>query len=526
MARIPDITALDTRSLRTARGIVSDQSAEITANAEAKFAGSIRNIAGEITEKDDRFNYASAKSEFLQADIDTRKAIEDTPWQDHEAQYEKIMGLAIEKAGKQIRSRRDRSMFELESKTDLARGREAIRGRAKIKERDWGRSSLDQSLEANRAAALNADDEASRSAIIGASKDAIIGAKEKGYLSEQEATDQFQRWRDSYVLGTLEMQTPEQRIESLNKPGVADYLQPDVKAKLLEQAKRESHDLRVRRESQAQEDAIVSKFGTGSEALTAARKIDDPEVRDSTVSRIKARDTEARQQEIETRDALGEEALAFINEGGRFADLPLRIKNGLKPSTLSSLKSFSESGKRSTAPETLVSLSSQFADDPQAFGETDLLQYRDKLSDNDFEKFVDLQRKVRSGNVDGKTSGFQSLTQVRDTRLRELFGGTTAKGDKQKRINDFVMKFEAELGAFKEETGKNPKAADARKILDNLTSEVSIDWGSDKKVYELKDGDIPEVPSADRAEIIRELQKRGKPVTDEAIVNLYKMVNK
>jgi hypothetical protein len=86
------------------------------------------------------------------------------------------------------------------------------------------------------------------------------------------------------------------------------------------------------------------------------------------------------------------------------------------------------------------------------------------------------------------------------------------------------MKFETELKAFKEETGKAPKADDARKILDNLTADVAINWGSDKKVFELGDDDIEGVPVADRNEIIRELQKRGRPVTDKAITELYQLV--
>ena len=531
MAVIPDASDLGApRIPMRARGVINDRSAEIAANSISEFGGSLSKIASDFGEREDKFNYARAKSSLLQADIAARKSLEnDNDWATHESRYQEAMNKALEGATKQIRGNRDRSVFEMDAKLDVERGTHEIRSGAKRKETDWARSELNKMLDANRSAALSAVDEPSRTAIINASKDAIVGAQQKGYMSEQEATNQFQRFRDSYAIGSLEMQPAEKRIESLNsKGGVADYLQPDVRAKLLEHAKREGNDLRVRRESQAYEDALIAKLGASPAALAEARKITDPEVRDATVSRIKQREADEKRQEIEARDALGEQALAFINDGGKYADLPLNIKNGLKPSSLNSLRSYAEqrsAARRQTAPETLLELSTQFADHPQEFGELDLLSYRDKLSDNDFEKFVDLQRKVRSGNLDGKASGYQSITQIRDTRLRELFGGTTAKGDKQNKINDFVMRFESELNAFKEETGKSPKAADARKIMDNLTAEVSLNWANDKKVYELGDNDIPEVPATDRAEIIRELQKRGKPVSDEAIISLYKRVN-
>lgn len=532
MAIIPDATDLGARPVpRRARGIVKDQSAEISAQNLAQFGGAVANIANQFSEREDRFSYAQAKSTLLQADIQARKQLKDDPdWASHETKYQQSMKSALESATKQIRGNRDRAMFGMDAKLDVERGLAEIRNKAKDKEIDWGRSTLDQILEANRAAAMNAGDEATRTQVIGAAKDAILGAQQKGYISEQEATNSFQRFRDSYAQGFLEMQTPEKRIEILNGKGtVADYLQPDVRAKLLEAAKKEGRDLFVRRESQVQEDAIVAKLGTGQAALKAAREIDDPEVRDSTVSRIKIRQAEVMQADIEYQDSLGEQALAFINDGGKFGDLPIRIRNGLKPSTLNSLRSYAENGGanalRKTDPQTLIDLSSKAADDEQAFGELNMMEYRDKLSDGDFEEFVDLQRKIRSGVIDGRTTGFQSITQVRDTRLRELFGSTTAKGAKQTRINDFVMKFEGELKAFKEETGKAPKAEDARKILDNLTAEVAINWGADKKVFEIDDDDIEGVPAADRTEIIRELQKRGKPITDKVIVSLYKQVN-
>lgn len=541
MARIPDVMDLGARPVpRRSREIVQDRSAEISADAMGQFAGAIGNVAHQFGEREDKFAYAQAKSSLLQADIATRKELEDDPdWGTYETRYQESMSKALQASSKGIRSNRDRALFEMDAKLDLERGTASIREKAKVKEIDWGRSTIDQTLEANRAAALNAPDDASRQALLMASKEAIIGAKEKGYLSEVEATNSFQTWRDSYAAGYLEMQPAAKRIEMLTaKNTVADYLQPDVRAKLLEAAKKENRDLTVRRESQAQEDVIVAKHGGDwTTALKSARAIDDPEVRDSTVSRIKVRQAEAKTAELEYQDSLSEEALSFINGGGRFADLPLKIKNGLKPSALNSLRSYAEQqaggGARRTQPETLIELSRLSTDDPQNFGELNMLQYRDKLSDSDFEEFVDLQRKIRTGSLDGKASGFMTLNQVRDERLKDIFGSaqpTAKEGSKTSAARrKFVTMYESRLHAFREETGKRPSADDARKVLDDMTAEVAINrdfWFDTKKsVYELSGGDVPGVPDTDRNEIVRELQKRGKPVTEEAIVSLYRFVN-
>ena len=531
MPRIPDASQLgySVPSTRTPR--FQDRSGEIVAGAVGRFGQVAGQVASEIQEKEDQFAFAQARSALLQADVDARRALEnDNDWSTYEKRYSESMTKAREKAAGMIRGNRDRALFDMDAKLDVERGIGEIRGVAKRKEIDWGRASLDGMLEANRTAALNAKDEPTRAALILATQDAIAGAKQKGYLSEQEATNHRQVWTANYAEGFVGMQPAEERIKLLSNPKgtAADYIAPDRRAALLEAAKRESRDLNVRRESQAQEDAIVAKFGTGSAALKAARDIEDPEVRDSTVSRIKVRQAEVKQAEFDQREALSEEAMAFINDGGKFADLPLHIKNGLKPSALNSLRSYAEQqaggGRRATDPETLIELSELSADDPQKFGELDMLTYRDKLSDGDFEEFVDLQRKIRSGSLDGKATGFMTLNQVRDQRVKDLFPNPKSEQKKQQR-DSFIRQYEGRLRSFREETGKRPGADDARKILDDLTAEVSIDWGRDKRVFELTTDDIPEVPDSDRTEIIRELQKRGKAVTDDAIVSLYRHVN-
>lgn len=539
MPRIPDSSQLGYSVARANTPHFTDRSGEIEADAVGDLAATVSQAAGVLQAREDQFNYARAKSSLIQADIDARRSLEnDQDWETYERRYSDSMKKALEGASKMIRGKRDRALFDADAKIDLERGIGEIRNIAKRKEVDWGRSSLDSLLESNRTAALNAKDEPTRAALIGATQDAITGAAAKGYLSEQEATNQRQAWTSNYAEAFVGMQSAAERIKTLQdaKPGtIADYISPDRRAALLDASKRENRDLAVRRESQAQEDAIVAKFGTGSAALKAAREIDDPEVRDSTVSRIKARDAEVKAAEIERREALGEEALAFLNDGGKFADLPLRIKNGLKPSALNSLRSYAEQrmGPRRTDPETLVELSRLSGDDPQKFGELDMLSYRDKLSDGDFEEFVDLQRKIRAGNLDGKATGFMTLNQVRDERLRDLFGSAMPTAKESPKASaarrKFVQQYETRLKAVRDQTGKAAGVDDARQILDDMTADVGINraywFDTSKPAYELTDEDVPDVPEADRNEIISELRKRGRPVTNQAIIDLYRYVN-
>lgn len=249
MATIPDASDLGSRPIpRRARGLVSDQSGEILADAGARFGATVSNVAGQITQRDDSFRYAQAKSALLQADIEARKSLDnDTDWENYETKYQSAMNKALEGASKQMRSRRDQSLFGMDAKLDMERGLQEIRTKAKAKEVDWGRSTLSSTLDANRSAALSAADEMTRTAFVKSSQDAIQGALSKGYVNAQEAENQRQRWTESYAGGYIDTLPYSKQVDVLKKPQgtPAQFLQPDTRANLLRQAE---NSLRLERD--------------------------------------------------------------------------------------------------------------------------------------------------------------------------------------------------------------------------------------------------------------------------------------
>jgi hypothetical protein len=529
MARIPSADDFGPRPIPQYRSPrVADQSGEIIAQAGERLMGTIANTAERITEREDKFQYAQARTALLAADVEARKALDgDQDYATHEKRYGDAMLKAREKATGMFRSKRDAALFELDAKLDVERGLGEVRNHAKRIETDVSRASLDETLQLSRNAALGASDEPTRAAFIKSATDMIDGAFEKGYLSAQEATNAKQQHVADYAESYVGMQPADKRIELLSAgKGVAKHIAPDKRVALLDAAKNESRQLNNRRESQAQFDSIIARYGTGSAAIKAARTIDDPEVRDLTESRIEHEQARTERAENEYRENIEQQATQFINDGGAFADLPLNLKNALKPGTLSSLRSYSDSLTRGTPVKTdwavYGKLSSMVSDDPRGFGEVNMLDHRGSLADSEYEKIVDLQRKVKSGDVDGKASGFKTITQLRDDRLRKVFGATTGKGKKQEPISRFTSLFEDRLTAFKEDTGKPAKAAEAKKILDDMTAEIAVNrdywFDTEKKAYEFK---VQDIPKEELAEITSALTRRGKTVNDGTILQLY-----
>jgi hypothetical protein len=537
MARIPDVSTLGDRPApQTSAPLTQDRSGLIMAQANIEAADQIGRAVERYADNRDQFKVAKAGAEFSKLDSTARK-FDDNDWESYESRYRKTLSDAKDKILQDVRIPRNRALLSQQLDSATERGALEVRGLARTKEIEFGKADLSSTLDTYRDAALSVNDEPTKAQNIQGAQLAIKSALDAGYIDPTDAERLNKQWTQSYAEGSLSMQPAEQRIETLSKPKgtVADFLAPDRKAALLKQAQNESRELRVRRDSQQQEDALVAKHGDNwTSALKAAREITDPEVRDATVSRIKVREAEAKQSEIETRESLQEDAMAFLNGGGKFADLPLKIKNGLPPSSLNALRSYSEQvaggGVKHTDPETLIELSKLSSDDPQKFGELDMMQYRPKLTDQDFEQYVDLQRKIRSGSLDGKATGFMTLNQVRDDRVKQLFGSTQPAKKESAHVADarrkFVTQYETQLRAFKQQNGKQPTSDDARKILDDMTREVITDNGmlfdTKKKAYEVS---LEDVPDADRAEITAELTKRKKPVTDQAILDLFIRAN-
>lgn len=541
MAKLPEASDLGTVIPRGPRGVVVDRSGMIGAQAigsTAQALASVANIGIQVREKEDRFNYARAKSMLLQADTELRKSLEEDPdFSTYEQRYTEGMNKAKQEAAGLVRGGYDRQLFDLEANQDVLRGSTTIRDYAKKKETDWGRSTVDTDLEKIRANAITAD-EATRSKAIDMAKDLIIGAQQRGYYSQEEATNVYQSWRNSAVEGYIESQPAEKQIEILSGKGnVADYLQPDVRAKLLEQAKNVRNEVRIKAESQAQEDAIVAKTrGNWSQALQDARSITDPEIRDATVSRIKTRWSEAKQLDAEAEEAAVEQATAFLNEGGTYENMPLALKNRLKPSTLNSIRNFSENGgaPKKSDQEYMLKIDTLFADDPQAFGEQNPLDWKPYLSQSDWEQREQLWAKVRSGSLDGKDSGFRTTVQLRNQAMTELFKGNDPKTAKKRGI--FADDFEARLKAFQEDKGKKATSDEVKKLIDDMTVEVALSgWFSGSKMaYELTDEDIAAegrgtrivVPKEDRDMIIPRIRAAGKEVTEDEIIRMYRHANK
>lgn len=204
--------------------IQSDRSGEIIGGAISQVGDQFARAHARKEQERSRFNYATARSQVLQADIAARKELEgDQDWATFEPRYRERMKADVEKASKLITDPRDRALFDQEVKFDLERGALEIGSLSRRIETDVGRSKLEEMMSLNREAALTAKDAGTRKAIVDSTLAGIDGASKPSasgtvYVSSEAAGTMRRKWIEDYGEGFVDLQTPEQQIVMLDKP--------------------------------------------------------------------------------------------------------------------------------------------------------------------------------------------------------------------------------------------------------------------------------------------------------------------
>ncbi len=545
MARLPTVVDIGRQIPESRRRVVADRSGQIVGDSISAAGSNLASITERRSQREDKFAYAQAKSSFLRSDIESRKTLQDdNDWQGWEQRYRDSMSKGLEESLK-VLTPGDRALFELDAQLDIERGSEKIRELARGREVDQASADLLSVLDDNRASALEADEETQR-ALIDNTIDVVGAAQEKGYLTAEQAELIRRKWTTDFAEGAVSMLSPTERVEMLSSPDgtVAEYIQPDRRKALLDAAKSEDRVLRVAAESQAASDQIVLDIPTRTAALTAARMISDPLVRDATVSRVNARFDEMDAAEGEqiknslqaatlhveqnySTDGIAPDQVLLLQKNGRWDGLETRarqLRQGEDPKTDAAL---------------WREIHNQMTQEPQVFAERDLMADRHLLSLSDFQRFSTEQDLIRTGG-DGAAkllAGVRTNTQVVDDTLREMGidpspdpGGADAT-----RVAEFSRQVDERVRALQQATGKEATTQEVQEIVDELAVKGATRGGilgfrtAPKFQFELESGDaftvvdVDEVPPAERRKIESALTRAGRPITDDAILELYNM---
>ena len=282
----------------------------------------------------------------------------------------------------------------------------------------------------------------------------------------------------------------------------------------------------TRQRSQVEADQIVaSNPGNYKAQLAAARKIDDPEVRDATVTRVKAQFSESEQLRTQNERQVRSDIWAIIDSGGDIDDVPPGLWQSMDGRTQVLVRDYVERKKQNEQPDTdWAAYYNLNRLQPEDLVKQDLLAVRPVLADSQFQSLVSLQRSYRDAIAKDDTVKLATLgsySQAIDKALDAAGIGTDHKDQRGQFHQAATVAIERKQG----ELGRDLTRVEINEVLGAMLVGGEIDrFGPNPDIRafqvtpENADRFIPELSEADRAEIGAALGRAGKPVTEANIL--------
>jgi hypothetical protein len=280
MARLPDLDNLGARPVPRARmGIASVDNPSAIGDAVEGFGKEAARVGANMLEDQDRFEYATAHSEFITKKVQLdSQADADEDYKTLGKRYGESVQSARDTVAQKIQSKSARAAFMLDTAPDVARGEAGVQQKIVAKTRLANRGTLDATIKNNGDAALAASDPVDSVRLIESSATAIQAAELAGDITPEEAVAMRTTATEHYGEERVKLFPLEKQVELLSaslkseKTGsFLDYLPIDKRKDLLDEAKSKIRtEERARR---ADERLAIEDRVDGAEEV--ARLIDD-----------------------------------------------------------------------------------------------------------------------------------------------------------------------------------------------------------------------------------------------------------
>ena len=313
----------------------------------------------------------------------------------------------------------------------------------------------------------------------------------------------------------------------------------DIYAKEWDNIEAKLKDRSVLQEAQETADEIIEKYRDDPEAQAkAAKDVDDPKVRDDVLKRVKA---ETAWQKALVKEAREKQSQAL------FKELDDAIQSDAPRAVLYEIRGRAEEQTDRSAMDALIeeaTIGPVKYDDPPTY---DALA---TLAATDPETFVasyrseDYVKTLTPGSRKQLADLKADIITAKDataemTRNQIVINYLNSEGveNKEKR-SSFIIAHNERVRQIEKDKPKGQKASpeEMEQAAKDLMKDIALNdrwpgwWDTTKKVYELGEGDDPQVPPVERAEIIAQYKRpkegpnpgAGRSPTEQEIFDAYK----
>jgi len=402
-------------------------------------------------------------------------------------------------------------------------------------------NELQASVDNSRNAAIANSDDPRRVGIeIAKQTNAIqTHAKWLGFGPEETAK-QVTAARSATIVGVIENALAQDKTKAAQT--YFDTLKGEISGEAIVRIEKALKEGSVRTEGQKQADAIIGAGGTLSEMREKAKGIQDAEVRDNVTQRI--------EHEWSVREAINRQdeenalkgAFNILDKTPDIHKIPPTAWVSFTGAQRGALMAYADKLSAGTPVETdyptYYSLMTQAGKDPTTFANANLLNYRAKLGDTEFKQLTDIQLSIRNkdnAKADRDLGDFRTKDQIVTDSLIK-FGITTDDSklstDQRRALAELRQLVDTRTTAQANLTGKKPTGQDIQSIVDQILSssiDVKGSWWNiwprsgpffdqSKKFQDITPADIP---GDERQQIEAALRRRGRPVNDTTVLDLY-----
>jgi hypothetical protein len=175
--------------------------------------------------------------------------------------------------------------------------------------------------------------------------------------------------------------------------------------------------------------------------------------------------------------------------------------------------------------------------DPQKFAAANIMAYRGKLKDSDYEELKRLQLSVRNAmRKGGEQDANSAMVDLQNfqRQLQDTYDmlGWNKQADAEK-IGLFSSTVADVLRSEEARVGRKLRDEERQVIINKMASKEDAPWYRKNRFYfeALREGKsenfkanitIKDVPPSEREKITAALQRKKAPVTEQAIIELYK----
>lgn len=360
--------------------------------------------------------------------------------------------------------------------------------------------------------------------------------KLNGWTAEQLAVERT-KYQTLFHKGVIE------RMLVDDPSGAKDYYekhQGDINGATRTNIEASLKDGVTRERARAATEEIVGTGGGLNEWLKKAREIDDATLSDEVVRRVKERYNEQEAMRSKAERDAKDAAWQLVIGTKNMDSVPPHVMSKLDGYTIISMQNYlDKQGNPTTDQATFYKLSQRAAEDPEAFSKENLLDYRDKLSNSDFQQVAGLQRSVtaalkgdaaKEADVKRVATVQQQISAVMDRiGLKRGEEGYAIRGEFQQTAR----------AAIKRETdakGHDLTEPEVDEVLSRLALKGEVRSGkwyradADKYAFQVQgtpeEADFVAVPYGDmtadqRAQAAAALKAKGLPVTEDSIERLH-----